>query len=825
MGDNEWHEVTRNKSNSVFQRLRFPSSVSNRYPSKEDQTQKISKSVFVKNFWDHFLPEIFRMCVLLMVRVDNMERLIENLSTIWIGKYRLHANVVRFHRDPKSTDSQSKINVPHPNKSFMTPVKNMGTENRSFAYVLNVGNGISSKATKSTPAIVLDDDCLIKRDFSCSLMGKIKDLNAIPNLNVILYNEGFVNVKISHLGELEPWSPNFNDEKDDNSVSRDESADNDLENNNDNLMNDFELDNENEIDHVSESSCMNENDLVYKQASKSPKNPSKSGDQFNIYSLLKKNKEEVVMEDNMNNVTSDKSDPSFPPGFTPDVGKDIEKEVNSAKEVQPNDNGAAPHVSKRFGGNFAFDYVLSPSVGVSGGILYAWDPSLFHKDNATVLDLFVALRGTWIPSATKILIIVVYAPHDLNEKRMLWEFLGHLIDTWDGKCVLWETLMKCSRLMKDMALCLIRMGLHLSMTPFLLQALCLDRHLSDHRPILMRELNNRLSDLDKLIDLGSGNKELVSERAKPLQELFDLNSKTSLDLFQKAKIRCAIEEGEWIVDPSIQLKGLLSANSPTTNLPLAMTTNLPPATSTTTNLPPAISTTSHLLLATSTTSHLPSATSSTSNLLLSTSTARACNINEANLFVVSVVGEENLLVKAEIEELDDVTMNEDVEVNVILEPGCMARIKVDLDHVSGKFKITKFVAKHNHQLLPKKYKHLTKKQRKMHQAEKMFVVRASIMRLGATKAHNLYSKMKGRTQYVHGTSDDFKNHIRDVNAFVGESDAQRINKMENRKKFVPNFMFYYLVENDELVAMFWADGVVKCNYKEFGDIISFDATF
>ncbi|GJT62101.1 zinc finger, SWIM-type containing protein [Tanacetum coccineum] len=114
---------------------------------------------------------------------------------------------------------------------------------------------------------------------------------------------------------------------------------------------------------------------------------------------------------------------------------------------------------------------------------------------------------------------------------------------------------------------------------------------------------------------------------------------------------------------------LLPANSPTTNLPPATTTNLPPATSTTTNLPPATSTTSHLLLATSTTSHLPPATSSTSHLLPSTSTARACNINEADLFVVPVVGEENLLIEAEIEELDDVTMNEDVEANVILEPG------------------------------------------------------------------------------------------------------------------------------------------------------------
>nr|GEU72386.1 protein FAR1-related sequence 5-like [Tanacetum cinerariifolium] len=158
--------------------------------------------------------------------------------------------------------------------------------------------------------------------------------------------------------------------------------------------------------------------------------------------------------------------------------------------------------------------------------------------------------------------------------------------------------------------------------------------------------------------------------------------------------------------------------------------------------------------------------------------------------------------------------------------GCIARIKVDLDHVSRKYEITKFVVKHNHQLLPKEYNHLTKKQRKMPQAEKMFVVRASTMRLGATKAHNLYSKMKCGTQYVHGTSDDFKNHIKDVNAFIGESDAQMlINKMENRKNCVPNFTLHYLVENSELVALFWADEVAKCNYKEFRYIISFDVTF
>nr|GEU58044.1 hypothetical protein [Tanacetum cinerariifolium] len=239
--------------------------------------------------------------------------------------------------------------------------------------------------------------------------------------------------------------------------------------------------------------------------------------------------------------------------------------------------------------------------------------------------------------------------------------------------------------------------------------------------------------------------------------------------------------------------------SSTSSLPLATSTtsNLPSATSTTSNLPPTTSTTSNLPPTTSLTSQLPSTTSLTSHLLPSISTARASNINEAYLFVVPVIGEENLLIEAEIEELDDVTINEEVEGNVNLEPGKR------FDTIEECVDFYSVYAE----------KGETKKDAS---SRKMFVVRASTMRLGATKAHNLYSKMKGGTQYVHGTSDDFKNHIRDVNAFIGESDVQMlINKMENRKNFVPNFTFHYLVENSELVAMFWADEVAKCNYKEY----------
>ncbi|GJS10476.1 FAR1-related sequence 5-like protein [Tanacetum coccineum] len=48
---------------------------------------------------------------------------------------------------------------------------------------------------------------------------------------------------------------------------------------------------------------------------------------------------------------------------------------------------------------------------------------------------------------------------------------------------------------------------------------------------------------------------------------------------------------------------------------------------------------------------------------------------------------------------------------------------------------------------------------------------------------------------------------------------------ENQIRTGNNFSFEYVVENSQLSALFWADEMSKYNYKEFGDTISFDATF
>ncbi|PWA63185.1 disease resistance-responsive (dirigent-like protein) family protein [Artemisia annua] len=75
--------------------------------------------------------------------------------------------------------------------------------------------------------------------------------------------------------------------------------------------------------------------------------------------------------------------------------------------------------------------------------------------------------------------------------------------------------------------------------------------------------------------------------------------------------------------------------------------------------------------------------------------------------------------------------------------GCKVRIRLELDIVSRRYKLVKFIAEHNYMLLPKEYKHFTKKQRRMRQAEKLFIVKAANNKIGPTRAHNLLMTIKG----------------------------------------------------------------------------------
>ncbi|XP_023733919.2 protein FAR1-RELATED SEQUENCE 5-like [Lactuca sativa] len=119
-----------------------------------------------------------------------------------------------------------------------------------------------------------------------------------------------------------------------------------------------------------------------------------------------------------------------------------------------------------------------------------------------------------------------------------------------------------------------------------------------------------------------------------------------------------------------------------------------------------------------------------------------------------------------------------------------------------------------------------KKARQMSYSEKEFIVHASTLKIGPTMAHKLWSSLRGGYQFVKPKVADYKNLRRDINRVIGYKDAQMIvNTMNDRRAHYPNYSFEFNYQDDVLDCMFWVDEMEKAYYAEFGDVISFDATF
>ncbi|GJW13209.1 DIE2/ALG10 family protein [Tanacetum coccineum] len=142
--------------------------------TKEDDVLKISTSVFVTNFpeqasakdlWnackqyghvvDAFIPNKRskagkRFGFVRFIKVFDVERLVGNLCTVWIGRHIIHANATRFHRPKGSTSSQ--------------------------------GNGENDSNKQHTH--------------------KVKEVGVLENLKVALGNEGFTDIDLRYMGGL-----------------------------------------------------------------------------------------------------------------------------------------------------------------------------------------------------------------------------------------------------------------------------------------------------------------------------------------------------------------------------------------------------------------------------------------------------------------------------------------------------------------------------------------------------------------------------------------------------------------------------------------------
>ncbi|XP_022032688.1 protein FAR1-RELATED SEQUENCE 5-like [Helianthus annuus] len=158
---------------------------------------------------------------------------------------------------------------------------------------------------------------------------------------------------------------------------------------------------------------------------------------------------------------------------------------------------------------------------------------------------------------------------------------------------------------------------------------------------------------------------------------------------------------------------------------------------------------------------------------------------------------------------------------------CKACIKLKRK-VDGKerYMIYKFVEAHNHKLVSFENMDLMRSRRQLGFVDEEFIHNMQANGFGATVSHRTQATLKRGHYLVAGTRTDYKNCSRDFRCFIGDKDAQLlVDKMDNRVKHLNNCSYDKIVVNGELRSILWVDHVSKCNYKVFGDVLAFDATY
>ncbi|GJT42222.1 RNA-directed DNA polymerase, eukaryota, reverse transcriptase zinc-binding domain protein [Tanacetum coccineum] len=445
--------------------------------------------------------------------------------------------------------------------------KGLNESTNSYAHVVK-GSKPQYVVSENIPALTLDDSCLNQHNYTCCLMGKVKEFASLSNLKMVLANEGV-------LGACQRGSwlePDFMDDNNDEN-------DTDIESNEgefigDELKNDAELEGDSDAEVVPDTKFDDEVPLILNAEEPSVRHKEmRSEDPFNLYELLNKKK-----EDN-NTEASVKDSLKYPLGFKPRNEKLVPKEhiknhaglAQKAKKYWVKELCMTDKVNflslqetkmenmdlfciKRCWGNFAFDYVHSDSVGdmvVMGDFNEVCKNderfgSVFNVQGADTFNLFIAKAG-------------------LEEVP-----LGGCSFTWCHKSASKMSKLDCFLIFESlMNLCPNISAISLRIVKFFhywFELQGFDKLVEDSwneaavvEPNAMIKLmkklkflkekirlwnNTKLADLNVIIDKGDGDDDIVNKRTNVVRTLQDLEKLHSLEMAQKSKIKWAIEGDE-----------------------------------------------------------------------------------------------------------------------------------------------------------------------------------------------------------------------------------------------------------------------------------------
>nr|GEX61777.1 RNA-directed DNA polymerase, eukaryota, nucleotide-binding alpha-beta plait domain protein [Tanacetum cinerariifolium] len=331
-------------------------------------------------------------------------------------------------------------------------------------------NRIAAKWGKMLYLEKLDEGCLYSKRLCILTTGQSNILETFK----IFHKRKRLSMRAK---ETTGWIPDFDEQEEDNSESEDEQSIGFIKEDFDGS--DVEKEGDNNVSMVPDS--MKEDVNVQAEEKGNDFDDNNSIDPFKLYPLLNKKKN---VEEKMDKSNGTVSIP-FPPGFTPCDETEVECDKKSMGNNEGsgfgNEKGESVSIGsrksnkidiQRMGGSLLTimeelikakqDWVKEICVshkvnfltlqetkiedislidvkgcwGNSGGIFCVWEKSAFKKNNSTISDYFVMISGSWLCSGVNLLIILVYAPQEYDEKKTLRDYLVHVISKWDGEVII-----------------------------------------------------------------------------------------------------------------------------------------------------------------------------------------------------------------------------------------------------------------------------------------------------------------------------------------------------------------------------------------------------
>ena len=225
----------------IFRKNQFTTSKPIHNPYQKD-LEKIVTSFYVTNFPDSITAkDLWTVCspfgrlvdtfiankrskggkrfgFIRYVGVNDITSFVRSLSNIWIGSFHLYVTTARFQRpnsikpnlNPKPHASNNGF-MENPNPKLKNTTRNstdIPTGKPSFVSVVQGSTKSSTKTSqpvKPRTVTLIDQDLIRIDDATTVLLVKLKDIESMSNMHLICKDEGFVDLKIHHIGGLWIW--------------------------------------------------------------------------------------------------------------------------------------------------------------------------------------------------------------------------------------------------------------------------------------------------------------------------------------------------------------------------------------------------------------------------------------------------------------------------------------------------------------------------------------------------------------------------------------------------------------------------------------------